>query len=294
MPNDGKTLNATLREVIGENVTSNDVKQEGIPENKISGSATDTKSGEPAREYVSGIDVSDIPEQDRPRIKELLTKKAKLLEDGYNPKFQKVAALAKAQEDLEKLGLNVDEARDVLIKHLETKKGVKPSEQAKNIRTLDKLIESSSDPEQKAALSQMRNIINEETGIKELTDKLERLDKFYSYQASELVGKRQGELEGELKQLESEYGSDVIEKYKDDVIKHGVNSKAKAEDLLYAIAGSAVIKESILKSKQQGKLLTEDKRNAISSTNSGITGSHENLDTKKMNYKGLFHELIKK
>ena len=82
-----QSVQDTLREVIGETVSSPDkTSSTETKESAPVGTSAETKSGEPAKEYVSGIDLSDIPEQDRPRIKELFSKKAKLLEDGYQAK----------------------------------------------------------------------------------------------------------------------------------------------------------------------------------------------------------------
>jgi len=227
-----KSVQDTLREVVGETVSSPKTAPVTEPKEAApTGTSTETKAGEPVKEYVSGIDLSDIPEQDRPRFKELFSKKAKLLEDGYQAKFKGVAALAKAQQDMEAMGLQVDEARDVLTKHLESKKAkasgveVKVDTKAKNLRTLDRLIENAADTDQKAALQQMRTIVEEETGIKEIKEKLELFDKFYKASTTELSNKRYSQLDSEIKVLEEQYGAELVGKYREDILKHGMQSK---------------------------------------------------------------------
>jgi len=299
MPNDAKNIQATLREVVGETgkAASDTPAVSETKESSTAGSTTETKSGEPVREYVSGIDVSDIPEQDRPRIKELLSKKAKLLEDGYNPKFQRVAHLAKTEEDIKALGLTPEEIQKTLSEYVSSKKA-KPAEsdKAKSLRTLDRLIDNAADAEQREALKQMRTIVEEETGIKQIQEKLDRLEKFYQLSTSEIANKRQLQLESDIKQLEEQYGVDVVGKYKDEIIKHGMNSNNTVRRLLHAIAEPEEIEQAIL-SKQTSKpnnRISEEKLNAISSNGSGIAGSKENLDVKRLGFKELFRELAKK
>mgnify|MGYP001583588945 FL=1 len=154
MSDQDKTLKETLTEALSGNKDTTKVA-EGETKQGISGEETEaeTKSGETA-EYVSGIDISDIPEQDRPRIKDLLSKKAKLLEDGYQGKFKEVAEFKNAQEELVKAGLTTAEARDVLIKHIEQKRNPQPAtttEKKDALKTLDKLI-NEAPLEQRSAL----------------------------------------------------------------------------------------------------------------------------------------------
>ena len=293
-----QSVQDTLREVIGETVSSPDkTSSTETKESAPVGTSAETKSGEPAKEYVSGIDLSDIPEQDRPRIKELFSKKAKLLEDGYQAKFKGVAALAKAQQDMEAMGLQVDEAREVLTKHLESKKGkVSESDKSKSLRTLDRLIDNASDADQKAALTQMRTIVEEETGIKAINERLDRFEKFYQVSAIESANKRQGQLDTEMKSLEGQYGTELIGKYREDILKHGMPTNNTARRLLHAIAEPEEIEQAILANKTNKGVnrISEDKLNAISSNSSGITGSKEHLDTKKLGFKDIFRELVKK
>ena len=240
--------------------------------------------------------MSDIPEQDRPRIKEMFAKKAKLLEDGYTTKFQKVAHLAKAEENLMKLGLTPEEIQQAVASHIESKKSkTSDADKTKQLRTLDRLIKDASDDDQKAALAQMRTIVEEETGIKGIQEKLDRLEKFYNVSVAEMSNKRQSQLTDEIKQLETQYGPELIEKHREDIIKHGMQGNNSARRLLHAIAEPEEIEQAILTNKTKASnRISEEKLNAISSNSSGITGSKENLDTKKMGFKDLFRELAKK
>lgn len=298
MPNEKQNIQATLREVIGETVPAPAAAaQNETKEGSTSGSTTETKSGEPVREYVSGIDLSDIPEQDRPRIKEMFSKKAKLLEDGYQEKFKKVAHLAKAEDDIKALGLTPEEIQQQIAAYANSKKGkAAEAEKSKNLKTLDRLIDNAADADQKAALQQMRTIVEEETGIKQLTEKLDRLEKFYQGSMSEKANARQVQLETEIKQLEDKYGTEFVGKYKEAILKEGLQYQTStAKRLLNAIADPDEIEQAILAQKTKpNNRISEEKLNAISSNGSGITNSKENLDTKKLGLKDILRELAKK
>ena len=297
-PNKETSLQATLKEVIGETVSSPanpsvNETNEGVS----SGTNVETNAGEPTKEYISGIDISDIPAQDRARIKVKLEEKAKLLESGYNKKFQEVATFAKAQKDLQQMGLTVDEARDVLSKHMQSKQNpVKATEAKKEtLRTLDNLI-NSAPPEQQSALQQMRQIILEETDISTIKNDLAEMKKFMHGQHMEVANKRQTQLMGEIDQLKIQYGPELVEKHQDAILKEGMNYNTSARRLLHAIAEPDEIEQAVLssKSKTGNKTITQDKLNAISSQSQSISGSSENIDLKKVKMKDLLSGLVAK
>jgi hypothetical protein len=298
MPTMETNLDGTLREVIGETLETSRSNSGDTKKGISSGSASETKSGDTDGEnIVQGIDISDVPEQYRNEFKAKLGEKFKLADKGINEKFQEIAKFKKAQDDLQSMGLSVDEAREVLSKHAEQKKNpTKTTEEKKTaIRKLDALIENSSS-DQRQALEDMRQIILEETDISSIKKDLAELKQFYQRSAFDASSRRKEQINSELDKLKDTLG-DVVDKYRDEVVKQGVNyNNAPTKRLLYAIADPDELDQSILnqKSKTTGKPLTEEKRNAISSSNSGISGSKGNLDAKKMSLKGLISELSKK
>ncbi len=173
MSKEDKTLQQTVAEAIGDTTETPIAETTETTEGLSQETAGETQSGE-TPVYASGIDISDVPVEDRPRIEGLLSKKAKLLEKGYQPKFAEVAELKKAQEELRKSGLTVAEANQVLTEHLARKANPTPLEQKKSLKVLDKLIENSP-LEQRPALEQMRQIIQEETEVNSVKKELEEL-----------------------------------------------------------------------------------------------------------------------
>ena len=283
MSDQDKTLQETLAEAIGGN---NDTASSSANETEqgISGkgAADETKSGE-TPEYASGIDISDIPEQDRPRIKELLSKKAKLIEDGYVSKFQKVAQLDKIQKDLEKLGVTTEEAGDVLMKHIESKRNPPTSTEKKDaLKTLDKLL-SEAPYEQRSALEQMRKIIQEETGVSELKDKVDKMEKLLGIYQQSAMEQREKQVTTELTAFTEKYGKELVDKYADVIKEKAVQhpNLSIAQIFRYEVPDEEKEQAILLKGK---KPLTEDKKKAITNTSSGVTSATEKVDVKKSSY----------
>ena len=80
MPDGDKTLRETIDSVVQETQETSRQKSNETEEGISKGTSDETNTGETAeKEYVNGIDITDIPVEERPRIKELLSKKAKLL-----------------------------------------------------------------------------------------------------------------------------------------------------------------------------------------------------------------------
>ncbi len=294
MSNQDKTLKETLTDALSGNIDTAKVP-ESETEKGISGEDTsgETKSGE-TPEYVSGIDISDIPEQDRPRIKELLSKKAKLLEDGYQGKFKEVSTLKKAQEDLVKMGLSTEEAYDVLSKHVQQKTNpVKTTEQKKDaVRTLDKLIEQAP-YEQRSALEQMRTIILEETEVSEIKKDLDAIKKTLGVYQQSAFSSRQKQVEVDLGTLSEKYGKDLIEKYRDVITERGLQNPnlPLIKIFSFEVPIEEIEQAILLKGK---KPLTTEKKQAISSSGSGITSAAEKIDTTKKSYADLLMQGLKK
>lgn len=306
MSDQDKTLKETLTEALSGN--NDTAKAAGSETDKgISSKETEaeTKSGDTA-EYVSGIDISDIPEQDRPRLKELLSKKAKLLEDGYQGKFKEVAEFKKAQDELVRAGLTIAEARDALIKHLEQKKNpqtVTTVDKKDALKTLDKLIEATDDLSyeqrigQRSALEQMRTIIKEETNISALQEKLDRLEKVLGVYQSSAMEQRQRQVEADLNVFSEKYGKDLVEKYREIIIDKALqHPNLSIKQIFQYEVPTEEIEQAILSRKKESgkKLLTEEKKNAISSPSSGITSATEKIDTKVSSFADILRAGIGK
>ncbi len=293
MSNQDTTLKDTLMEVIGGNKDTA-IAPEGETKEGISGEGTEgeTKSGE-TPEYVSGIDISDIPEQDRPRIKELLSKKANLLEQGYQGKFKEVAEFKKAQDELVRAGLTTVEARDVLMKHIEQKRNPTTTTEKKDaLKTLDKLIEQAP-YEQRSALEQMRTIILEETGVSALNEKVNKMEKLLGVYQQSAYESKQKQITTDLGTLSEKYGKDLIEKYKEVITQRGLQNPNLSTTKIFSFEVPIEEIEQAILSKGK-KPLTKEKKDAISSSGSGITSASEKVDVKKETFASILMKGLKK
>ena len=286
MSEQDKTLNETIAEAMGGNKETAAAKatetEQGISSEKET--EGETQSGE-TPEYVSGIDISDIPEQDRPRIKEFLSKKAGLLEKGYQDKFKEVAEYKKAQDDLVKAGLSLSEARDVLNRHIEQKRNPTPSEKKEALKTLDKLI-GEAPIEQRGALEQMRTIIKEETGVSELSKKVEQMEKLLGIYQATAMDSRQKQVEADLSKFSEKYGKELVEKYRDVITERALQHPTLPVNKIFQYEVPFEEIEQVILSKGK-KPLTEDKKNAITSPATKITSATEKIDIKKSSFQDI-------
>jgi tetrahydromethanopterin S-methyltransferase subunit G len=266
------TLKDVIREVKSETPDNSPKDTKGVSQ-----SSSETKSGE-TEEYVAGVKISDFPEQERAIAKKVLEAKAKLLESGVQKKFQEIAKFKKAQDDLISMGLSVDEAQDVLQKHIEQKRNPQKTtaEKKEAVKTLDKLI-SDAPYEQRQPLEQMRQIILEETNVSSLQKKVDDLEKMVSYFRTKDMQLGEKTLTDDLASLEQKFGKDLIEKYSDEVKSEWrkyPNSKAK--DILKYVVPDDEYEQALLSRKTKVK----EKVEASVSIGSGITSSSEAINTK--------------
>jgi len=293
--------NATLKETLAETLaeTSEPAKttEEKTPEGAEQTTTEETNAGETSeKEYVSGIDISDIPVEDRPRIKEKLAAKAKLLEDGYQGKFQENAQWKRERELLKEQGLTEEEVTNVLREYIEQKRNpVQTTEKKKEeaVRTLDKLVQDAP-YEQKQSLEQLRQIILEETDVTALKKEMSDLKQYVGYLRGRDIETGLSKLNQDLASLEKKFGTDIISKYKDTIVnEHRKYPQTKAKDILKYVIPDEEYEQAIIASANKGKKpLTIEKKNATQSSQSSMT-SKEALDTSG-NWKDTIKGLIGK
>lgn len=278
MTGNDKTLRETVAEVVGETISHSSETHGGISKSQ---SGETSSGGTP--EYVAGIDISDIPEQDRPRIKAKLESKLALLEKGYQPKFQEVASLKKSLEWLNSKGLTAEKAEAILIKAVEGEK-LTTTEKKK----LDKLIQDSP-YEQKEALQNMRQIILEETDVGQLRAEVADLKKVVNYFQGKDMQLGENQLNQDLGSLREKFGKDFVDKYEEAIRgewRKYPNSKAK--DILKYIALDEEYEQAILSKGNRNK----EKQNAVTNVGGGVTSSSATMDVRKTGWKDLLTAVI--
>ena len=301
MSSENKTLQETIGESVKEQETVTDDTQTVETSEELSTTETtdETKSGD-TPDYVSGVDISDVPEQDRERIRELLSKKGKLLESGYNDKFKEVADLKRATEDLQALGLSAEEATTALKNYASNKNKPVDKQQEKASNILDKLI-SETKPyndgngnivDTRPQLEQMRQIIQQETNVTELKKTVADLQTLVKGLAGESTVTKQSKAETYIDGLSEEFGADIVTKYKDKMLTAHLKHNIPLDSLVGVSVPMTELKQAILTKGK--KPLTKEKRDAISSATGGVTKSGEKLDVKSKPLKGLIQQLLTK
>lgn len=286
------TLEDTLRDVIGDTPTPQSTVSKETNQETVASSDDTQSGGTSEKEFVGGVDISDVPEQDRPRIKELLSKKISLVEKGANEKFKEIAKYKKEKEELLSSGLTEDEASGVLREYL-SKKTQTNTSKAENLRTLDKMIKESP-AEQREALTNLRQIILEETSASELRKELDEIKRNVGIFNNERANSRVETINKSLNALSADYGKDFIDKYRDEIVKQGLAyPQAEVKRLITAIADPDDIEKAILSKASRKQNTNIDKKlAAITNTNSGMTTSIDNIDVKKETHKSLLGKLL--
>jgi hypothetical protein len=286
-----KNLQETVRDVIGERQNANSDASNQSNEAGISKSQSgDTQSGG-TPDYVAGVDISDVPEQDRPRIRAKLESKLKLLEAGYTPRYQKVANLEKSLNWLSSKGLTAEKAEAILIKSLEQGEDTKSmtGDKKSAVGTLEKLI-SEAPYEQKEALQNMRKIILEETNADKLNKKIEELEGAVRYLSGKDRNMGEQQVERDLVDLEKKFGKEVISKYREAIKSEWAKyPNATAKNIMKYVVPDEEYEQALL-SKSSRKT---EKTNAITNTGGGVTSSTAQIDIKKTGWKDLLSTVIK-
>lgn len=295
MPAEEKTLSQTIREVMTTDTKTPSNPATGVPAKGVSdGTIGDTQSGG-TPEYVSGIDISTLPEQERTVARKVLADKGRLLEDGYQSKFREINEFKKQREEILKLGISENEAAQVIRDHVTSKTNAKDAKK-EAARVIDKLKESAPDLETRNGLENLENIIMELTNINDIKKQLSDLQNYVQYNRGKEVQTREQSLGAALDTLSKEYGAEFVGKYRDTVVKEGLKYlDADPEQLLNAIANPKELKQAILSnSVKKEDVRTQEKINAVSSPSSGMTSPLQTVDIRKTSMKGIMSQVFAK
>ena len=257
----------------------------------------DTKSGETTVE-ITGIkvDLSDIPEQDRPRVKRSLEEKLSLGDKGIRQKLtelneskKKVETLERAMEELVNLCYTPETALDTLKKSKMTSSDKAVRGFDKKIKEIESMSGIGFEERQQAIknLQEARELLKEETGLDDLTKKIDSIEKNLGLLLGSHKETRKSQVETQITELSKEYGKDLVEKYRDVIVDEAVKFNVSPQRVLFFRADPKEIEQSLLAKTKKG----DNKVNAISSPGSGITSASEKMDIKKP-WKGFLKDLI--
>lgn len=290
-----KNLSQTIREAFAQPAkTPNATEMQTGKELSKGTTSGDTQSGG-TPEYVNGIDISQFPEQERPIARKALEEKGKLLDSGYQKKYQEIAQFKKQREEILSLGISENEAVQVLRDHIASKTNAKDAKKESS-QLIDQMIESAPDLETRKGLENLKAIIKEQTNIDDIKKELADLKNYVDHSKGREFQNREQSLTSSLSSLEKEYGKDIIEKYGEDVIKQGLAyPNADPERLLHAICDPKELKQALLSNSiKKEDVRKQEKINAVSSPGSGITSPLQTVDIRKTSLKGIMSQVFLK
>jgi tetrahydromethanopterin S-methyltransferase subunit G len=280
-------VDTTLREVIGDSVQTREKSEDK--------DSQQTKSGD-KREFISGIDVSDIPDNmTKQEFKDFLAKKGKLLEDGYTPKFKQVAEYVKEKESLTALGVTPQEASKIIREAIAARDNKSKTDVKQDIkREIDQLKDEAPDLETRKGVERLERIIMElsksSPEYKELKERLDRAEKALGYVQNKTITSRVESLNEALDKLSGEkFDKDFIEKYREKAIEEGKKyPDAPLSKILQVITDPDDYDSALLKTKKKEEVKEsriKEKINANDSASSGVTGKEKDIDVKSMSLK---------
>jgi len=243
---------------------------------------------------ISDIDLSDVPEERREEVKKYLVQKVKLYDTGFRAKTEEFSKdkreIETQKQSLRELTLLRDEIEgNPGLKTRVTKlindfrAGNLDSDVSKTnkIKTLDKLIDQSSDAETKEGLRQMRQIVQEETAsygdlkdnYKELEQKFQRLEQATMSGQAERVEVKMG-------LLTDKYWKEIVDKYRTDIKAAALKFPGQdINKLFYHYANEDDIKSALLHEAENTKQL--EHRRKEEGSGAGGEGVPKSYDLKK-------------
>lgn len=130
----------------------------------------------------------------------------------------------------------------------------------RNLKILDKKLEEASDPEVKESLREIRQIIDQETGVGELREKIAELEEVIaSVRNNALIG-ISDRIEKQLSDVSQKFGKEVVGKYETEIRKAAAqypSQSARKLFLYYASeedATTALLNEAKQKKEEEVKL----------------------------------------
>ncbi len=294
MPADDKNLGQTIREAMVQAHGNTAATLEQTGQELASGTTGETHTGG-TPEYVSGIDISTLPEQERTVARKVLADKGKLLENGYQSKFKEIAEFKRQRESLLSLGINEHQAVDIIKEHIASKTNAKDAKK-EAARVIDRLKEQATDLDSRKGLEDLEQVIKELTNIDDIKKELADLKGYVQHSRGREFVSRETALNTAMDALRSEYGVEFIDKYRDTVVREGLKyTDADPEQLLGAIANPKEFKQAILSnSTKKEDVRKTEKLNAVSSPSSGMTMPAATIDVRKVSFKDIFSQIKKK
>lgn len=280
------------------------------PEPAAKQDQSQSQQAEKLEGLLADIDLSDVPEEQRADFKKKLAEKVKLYDAGFRSKTEDLSKEKRQIEEekqkireLSQLRDEIDgnpELKDQITKMINNARAgipVTKKETSQASRQLDKLIEQAADAETRESLTQMRNIIREETSdLRGRDDELDRLRKeIESLRNATHMGQAE-RVTTKIASLKDRFGKEIVEKYEQDIRTAALKYPTQDVDKLFRYVASdddlssAYLKEAEKRKKREQELKEEGSSISTSGVRKPIQVEKDKFG--RTNIRGLVEKMI--
>lgn len=250
---------------------------------------------------LADIDLSDVPEEHREVIKNKLAEKVKFYDAGFRSKSEMLANDKKELESQKRQVENLVQLRDEIQGNPTLEKEItrvinqaragslnlSQSSTDKQIKKIDKLLESAPDADTRETLRQLKDIIEEsipgEDSINKIVEKAlaPYKDVISNIQKSNQIGQAE-RVDSVLDKMSDSFGKELVTKHREKIKETALKLNSSERDikrLLYHFAEDDEIEDAVLNRAKQKKEMEEKRK--MEGTSIGSFRSSAPIETKK-------------
>jgi hypothetical protein len=206
------------------------------------------------------------------------TKKTQELADkekSLNAEATRVAGLKSIVDEME-ADPKLKETLNKVYSDFKSGKVAKPENKDSNLKKLDRLLSETTDPAQREQLRDIREIIQQEAPIGEVSTLKEEIknlrEEIASVRNAAVIGQTD-RIEVQLKKLEEKFGTDLVNKHRKDIVATSLKyPNQSVNKLLYHFADDSELETAILvQSKKREKEELDRKKRGSSPSGTGTS-----------------------
>ena len=168
---------------------------------------------------------------------------------------------------------------------LKSAQQAKTSDQVKaeGKKVLDDLLDSTTDPQARETLRNLRDIIREETNVGELRKSVDEIKQAFQLQVTSTQQARYDTLEKEVDALVDRYSDSLVEKHRDQILDLGLKyTQYSARRLLHSVADPDELDQALrIQGKRDGSESTGRRKATEAVTSTTGRPAHEEFQARK-------------
>ena len=192
-------------------------------------------------------------------------------EKSLNAETARVAGLKAIVDEME-VDPKLKEALNKVYTDFKSGKVAKPENKDSNLKKLDRLLSETTDPAQREQLRDIREIIQQEAPVGEVSSLKEEIrslrDEITSFRNTNIIAQTE-RVETQIQKLEEKFGAELVGKYRKDIVATAIKYPNQAVNkLLYHYADDSEIETALLKQAKtkEKEELDRKKRGSASGT----------------------------